>query len=209
MSEQDSNWKYADDIVIESEAIGRARSQSLEFGLTPVSPALGAQLAVFAAASRAANIIEIGTGAGVSGLWLLEGSATSVLTTIDHEPEHLAAAKQAFADAGIPSSRLRLIGGPALDVLTRMNENSYDIVLVDADPAQVIETVEHALRLVRPGGTVLVPHALWQGHVADPAKRDDITTAFRTLVEEIAASSAVVSALSPAGDGLLQLTIRA
>lgn len=208
MSELDSNWKYADQIVVESEAIARARAQSLEFGIEPVSPGLGAQLAVFAAASRAVNIIEIGTGAGVSGLWLLRGSATSVLTTIDNEPEHLTAAKRAFHDAGIPSSRLRLIGGQALDVLTRMNENSYDIVLVDSDPAQVIETVEHALRLVRPGGTVLVPHALWRGRVADPAKRDDVTTAFRTLVEEIAASNAVVSALSPVGDGLLQLTTR-
>ncbi|UCR89049.1 O-methyltransferase [Mycetocola spongiae] len=208
MSEQDSNWQYADQIVVESEGIKRARAQSLEFGIEAVTPGVGAQLAVFAAASRATNIIEIGTGVGVSGLWLLSASATSVLTTIENEAEHLTAAKRSFAEAGIPASRLRLIGGNAQDVLTRMNENSYDIVLVDADPEQVIETVEHALRLVRPGGTVLVPHALWRGRVADPVRRDDITTAFRTLVEEIAASNAVVSALSPVGDGLLQLTTR-
>jgi predicted O-methyltransferase YrrM len=87
-----------------------------------------------------------------------------------------------------------------------MNEASYDVVLVDADPEHVIEYVEHGLRLVRPGGTVLVPHALWRGKVADPTQRDETTGLFRSLVQEISTSDAVVSALSPAGDGLLQIT---
>ena len=206
MSEQDSNWKYADYIVTESEAIAKARAQSLELGIEPLSPAMGAQVAVLAAATGAGNIVEIGTGAGVSGLWLLQSSSRSVLTSIDSEVEHLGYARQAFADARIASNRVRLITGKALDVLPRMNENSYDLVYVDGDPAQVIENVEHGLRLARAGGTVLVPHALWRGRVADPAQRDDVTSAFRTLVQEIASSSAVVSALSPVGDGLLQIT---
>lgn len=206
MSEQDSNWKYADYIVTESEAIAKARAQSLELGIEPLSPAMGAQVAVLAAATSAVNIVEIGTGAGVSGLWLLRSSTRSVLTSIDSEVEHLGYARQAFADARIASNRVRLITGKALDVLPRMNENSYDLVYVDGDPAQVIENVEHGLRLARAGGTVLVPHALWRGRVADPAQRDDVTSAFRTLVQEIASSSAVVSALSPVGDGLLQIT---
>jgi predicted O-methyltransferase YrrM len=206
VSEQDSNWKYADYIVTESEAIAKARAQSLELGIEPLSPAMGAQVAVLAAATNAVNIVEIGTGAGVSGLWLLHSSSRSVLTSIDSEVEHLGYARQAFADARIASNRVRLITGRAFDVLPRMNENSYDVVYVDGDPAQVIENVEHGLRLARTGGTVLVPHALWRGRVADPAQRDDVTSAFRTLVQEIASSTAVVSALSPVGDGLLQIT---
>jgi predicted O-methyltransferase YrrM len=206
VSEQDSNWKYADYIVTEPEAIAKARAQSLELGIEPLSPAMGAQVAVLAAATSAMNIVEIGTGAGVSGLWLLLSSSRSVLTSIDSEVEHLGYARQAFADARIASNRVRLITGKALDVLPRMNENSYDLVYVDGDPSQVIENVEHGLRLARTGGTVLVPHALWRGRVADPAQRDDVTSAFRTLVQEIASSSAVVSALSPVGDGLLQIT---
>jgi predicted O-methyltransferase YrrM len=206
VSEQDSNWKYADYIVTESEAIAKARAQSLELGVEPLSPAMGAQVAVLAAAANAVNIVEIGTGAGVSGLWLLHSSSRSVLTSIDSEVEHLGYARQAFSDARIAANRVRLITGRALDVLPRMNENSYDVVYVDGDPAQVIENVEHGLRLARSRGTVLVPHALWRGRVADPAQRDDITSAFRTLVQEIASSTAVVSALSPVGDGLLQIT---
>jgi len=207
MSEHDSNWKYADEIVAEPEAIAKARQLSLELGIDTISPATGAQCAVIAKATNAANIVEIGTGAGVSGLWLLSPSTRSVLTSIDIEPEHLSYARDAFAGAGIPTNRSRFIAGKALEVLPRMNENSYDIVFVDADPTQLIENVEHGLRLVRPGGTVLVPHALWKGRVADPAQRDEITSSYRTLIHEIASSAAVTSALSPVGDGLLQITV--
>ena len=137
---------------------------------------------------------------------MLTGAPSAALTSIDQEVEFQQSAKRAFADLGIPANRARLIAGRALDVLPRMNEGSYDLVLVDADPAQIIEYVEHALRLVRIGGTVAIPHALWRGRVADPAQRDDTVTDFRTLLTEIAASPAVLSALSLAGDGLLQLT---
>jgi predicted O-methyltransferase YrrM len=81
-------------------------------------------------------------------------------------------------------------------------------VLVDADPQSAIEYVEHGLRLVRAGGSVLVAHALWRDKVADPAQRGDSVTGFRSLLREIAASDAVISALSPVGDGLLQLIKR-
>lgn len=206
MAEKDLSWKFAEEFVVESELIASARAHSLEHGVDPVSPAQGAQLAVLAAATNAKSIIEIGTGFGVSGLWMLTGAPAAALTSIDLEVEFQQAAKRAFADFGIPANRARLIAGRALEVLPRMNEASYDLVLVDADAGPIIEYVEHALRLVRVGGTVLVPHALWRGRVADPAQRDDTVTDFRTLLKETAESPAVLSALSLAGDGLLQLT---
>jgi predicted O-methyltransferase YrrM len=206
VAEKDLSWKFAEEFVVESDAIATARAHSLEHGVDPVSPAQGAQLAVLAAATNARSIIEIGTGFGVSGLWMLTGAPAAALTSIDQEVEFQLSAKRAFADFGIPANRARLIAGRALEVLPRMNEASYDLVLVDADPGPIIEYVEHALRLVRVGGTVVVPHALWRGRVADPAQRDDTVTDFRTLLSEIAVSPAVLSALSLAGDGLLQLT---
>jgi predicted O-methyltransferase YrrM len=206
MSDNDINWKFANDSVVESDVIARARQHSLELGVTPIAPAIGAQAAVIVAAAGAGKLIEIGTGLGVSGLWLLRGARDAELTSIDSEIDHQQNARQFFLEAGQPPARLRLIAGRALDVLPRMNENAYDVVLIDADPGNVIEYVEHGLRLARPGGTVLVPHALWQGKVGNPANRDDVATAFRTLVGEISQSSAVVSALSTVGDGLLQIT---
>ncbi|GAA3628235.1 SAM-dependent O-methyltransferase [Microbacterium awajiense] len=206
MSEQSANQRFAAESTIEPDQIARARAHALEVGADPISAVVGAQCAVLAAASRALNIVEIGTGAGVSGLWLLHGSPRATLTTIDKEPEHLGVARQSFQEAKIPPARARFITGRAAEVLPRMNEASYDIVLVDADPEGVIEYVEHGLRLVRAGGTVLVPRVLASGAVADPVRRDPVTSSYRSLVQETQASPAVLGALSIAGEGLLQLT---
>lgn len=206
MSHNELNWMFANESVRESEIGVKARALSLEHGVDPIALAVGAQMAVIAAATQATNIVEIGTGLGVSGLWLLAGAPEATLTSIDEEFEYHELARPLFLEAGYPSSRVRLITGRAGDVLPRLNENSYDIVVVDGDPKQLVENVEHALRLVRVGGTVLLPHALWRGEVADPAKRTAVAGAFRTVLNEVSSSNAVVVALSPAGDGLLQIT---
>jgi len=205
MSEHDANARFVSETIVEPAPIARARAHAIELGAAPLSPAIGAQCAVLAAASGARSMVEIGTGAGVSGLWLMRGAPQAVLTTIDNEPEHLAAARQAFADAKIPAARARFITGRAADVLPRMNEGSYDIVLIDADAENVIEYVEHGLRLVRTGGLVLVPRVLAGGKVADPAQRGAVTTAYRSLLQETQESPAVLAALSTVGEGLLQL----
>jgi predicted O-methyltransferase YrrM len=206
MSDKLLSWKFAEEFVVERPDIALVRQHSLELGVEPVTPSMGAQLAVIAASSAPKSIVEVGTGIGVSGLWLLSGATDAVLTTIDSELDYQQLARKAFIEADIPANRVRLIGGRASDVLPRMNESSYDLVFVDADPQSVIEYVEHGLRLARRGGTVVVAHALWRGRVADPAQRDDTVANFRLLLNEIAGSDAVISALSPVGDGLLQLT---
>jgi len=206
VSSKESSWKYADDIVVESPQIVAARSHAAEVGVESVAPAIGSQLAVIAAATAAKSIVEIGTGLGVSALWMLKGAPDATITSIDTELEHQQVARAALLEAKVPANRIRLITGRAGDVLPRLNENSYDLVLVDADAASVIEYVEHALRLVRRGGTVLVPHALWKDKVADPVQRGETVGDFRTLITELSASEAVLVALSPAGDGLLQVT---
>jgi len=206
MSEQDANARFAQEVVVEPTHIARARAHALEVGAEPVSPAVGAQIALLSAATAARSIVEIGTGAGVSGLWLLHGAPRAILTTIDKEPEYLGVARQSFQEGRVPASRARFITGRAADVLPRMNEASYDIVLVDADAENVIEYVEHGLRLVRPGGTVLVPRVLGGGRVADPVQRDAATVAYRSLIQETQDSPAVLGALSIVGEGLLQLT---
>ncbi|PPF83262.1 methyltransferase [Subtercola sp. Z020] len=203
---KETNWKYAEDIVTEPAVIADARARAAEEGIDSVSPGIGAQLAVLSGAAAARSIVEIGTGFGVSGLWMFAGAPSATLTSIDTEVDRQQAARAAFTAAGVAANRIRLITGRARDVLPRMNEGSYDLVLVDADPESVIEYVEHGLRLVRVGGTVVVPHALWRDRVADPVQRDDTVADFRTLIGELSQSSAVITALSPIGDGLLQVT---
>ena len=206
MAHNELTWKFINEFDVENEFLQRARSAAIEHGLDPIAPAVGAQMALVAAAANASNIVEIGTGLGLSALWVLEGAPEATLTSIDSEFEYHEQAREIFTAAGYPASRIRLITGKALDVLPRMNENSYDIVVVDGDPEQLVANVEHALRLVRVGGTVLIPHALWNGEVANPANRSKVPAAFRAIITEASEADDVVVALSSAGDGLLQLT---
>lgn len=206
MTHNELTWKFLNEFDVESNTQTKARALSLEHGVNAISPAVGAQLALVTAATNATNIIEVGTGMGLSGLWLLAGAPEATLTSIDPEFEYHEQARELFTEAGYPASRVRLITGKALDVLPRMNENSYDIVLVDGDPTQVAQNVEHALRLVRIGGTVLVPHILQDGDVANPAKRVGVVAGFRSILTEASESENIVVALSAAGDGLMQFT---
>lgn len=208
MAGRELDWKYTEEFLGERDDIALLRQHSAELGIDAVSAATGAQLAFVAAASSPESIVEIGTGLGVSGLWLMSGAPAASFTSIDSEADYQQVAKAALMEAGVAPNRVRLITGKASQVLPRMNHDNYDLVFVDADPESVIEYVEHGIRLAKPGGIVLVAHALWRGKVADPAQREDPVGAFRSLLGTLRESSAVIPALVPVGDGLLQLVKR-
>ena len=125
---------YAEQFIPEDEAAEAARRTGSELGAVPLGTGGGAALRLLAAAVGARHVIEVGTGAGTSGLWLLGGMPEDgVLTSIEIEPEHALRAKRSFAAAGVAVQRTRVITGRALDVLPRMNDASYDLVHIDAD----------------------------------------------------------------------------
>jgi predicted O-methyltransferase YrrM len=170
----------------------------------PIGPAGGATLRVLAAAGAARAVVEVGTGAGVSGLCLLGGMAPDgVLTTVDIEGEHQRAAKEAFGEAGIATTRYRLINGSAAEVLPRLRESAYDLVFVDADKTAYGVYFEQALRLLRPGGVMAFDNALWHDRVADATQRDADTVALRELSRTVRDDRRLLAALLPVGDGLL------
>ena len=173
-------------------------------GVVPIGPGGGAALRFLAAVLDARAVVEIGTGTGVSSLWLLRGMrADGVLTTVDIEAEHQRLAKQSFSEAGVPAQRARTISGSALDVLPRLTDGHYDLVFCDGDKAEYGAYLKEALRLLRPGGVVAFDNALWHDRVADPSQRDEETVAIRELGREIAENDSLVSVLLPVGDGLL------
>jgi len=199
-----ASWAYSEEFVRETEFIEKARVRGDELGCTPMGPGAGAVLRLLAAAANARAVVEVGTGAGVSGLWLLSGMPSDgILTTIDVEAEHQRAARQAYAAAGIAPQRTRVITGRALDVLPRLTDAAYDMVAIDADKAQYPEYVDQALRLLRSGGVVALDSMLWNDKVADPAARDETTTTLRDLGKTLRDNEALVSALLPVGDGIL------
>ncbi|MGH2604777.1 MAG: O-methyltransferase [Dehalococcoidia bacterium] len=168
-----------------------ARGLAAEVGLVPVAPAAGAVLRLLAGANGSRSVVEIGTGTGVSGLWLLRGMRPDgVLTTIDVEAEHQRMARRLFLEAGFPASRTRIITGRALDVLPRLADGAYDLVFVDSDPIEHESCVEAAARLLRPGGVLTLNGALT-----------------RTMTASVAAavrdSPDWSPAMLPVGDGLL------
>ena len=161
-------------------------------------------LGLMASAISARAVVEIGTGTGVASLWLLRGmNPDGILTTIDPEVEHQRAAKVAFAEAGIRTTRTRAISGRPSDVLPRLTDAAYDMVLVGAEPAHYPEYVEQALRLLRPGGVLAVDNALWHDRVPDPARRDETTTTVREVARLLRKDERVRPAMLPSGDGLL------
>ena len=173
-------------------------------GAPPVSPVVGAVLRFIAAAVSARAVVEIGTGCGTSGIWLLRGMRQDgVLTSVDVETEHQRLARRAFTDAGFASNRFRLISGKAADVLPRLTDGGYDLVFCDADKQEYPDYLTAALRLLRPGGVVAFDNALWGGRIADPGQDDPETSAIRQTAEQIREDGRLVPMLLPIGDGLL------
>lgn len=149
-------------------------------------------------------MVEIGTGCGTSGIWLLRGMRPgSVLTSVDIEPEHHRLARAAFTAAGFPAGRYRLITGQALEVLPRLADGAYDLVFCDADKREYPEYLTAALRLLRPGGIVAFDKALWPDAGSSPSHRDQRDTALGELADLVFGDAAMVPVLLPIGGGLL------
>lgn len=203
MIDKIASWKFAEDYVNEPEAIQAARRTAEELGVEALTPAAGNQLALFAAMSKAKSIVEVGTGAGVSGLWLLSASNDSVLTTIDDEPEYQNVARENFKAAGIAANRIRVIAGKGQSVMGNMAESAYDLVFVDVDPSSLELLLAPAAALAKPGGSIIISHALWRDRVPNPALRDDETDALRQAIRNFGDGDGFISSLSMVGDGLL------
>jgi len=205
---------YVEEFLPEDDVLRATRVNAVETGgAEPVTPATGAALRFIAAAIGARAVVEIGTGCGTSGIWLLRGMADGgVLTSVDSEPEHQRLARRAFGEAGFASGRYRLISGRALEVLPRLADGAYDLVFCDADRQEYPDYLIAALRLLRPGGVVAFDDALWRGRVTDDLWRerttvrnpgDPGTAAVRELREQVRADDRLVPLLLPTGQGLL------
>jgi len=192
----------------EDEALTAARSRAVEVGVPAIDPASGAVLRLLTASVGAKTAVELGTGAGVSTLWLLRGlTPDGVLTSVDADGEHQRLAKAALADAGVPSGRVRLIQGRALEVLPRLSEAAYDVVFCDAARSENADYLTAAITLLRPGGLVVFAGALAGGRVAEATARDSETVALRELAKAVRDDERLTAAMIPVGTGLLAATV--
>jgi predicted O-methyltransferase YrrM len=197
-----ARWESPETWVDEDDALQEARAIADDLGCEAVPAATGVALRFLAAALRARSVVEVGTGTGVSGLWLLRGmTRDGVLTSIDPELEHQRSARAAFRAGGFAPARVRLINGRALDVLPRLADGAYDLVFLDGLLEEYPRYLGEAVRLLRPGGVVAMTSVL----LAEQSGEQD-TPEGRALSEVLRAGrddDRLVSLLLPIGEGLL------
>lgn len=203
MTDSELIARFADEYVQNSEDVAYLERAADEHGLTPISAPVGQIIAHIAASSAAEAIIEVGTGVGVTTMRLAEACPSAHITTIDRELDHHVTLRELLPELELDPNRLRLITERAQDVLPKMNEDSYDLVVIDVPASEVESCYRDAVALCRPGGSILIAGVLAGGAVANPADRADDVSSMRSLLRLVAEDDAVDHALIPVAEGLL------
>lgn len=201
---------YCEAFIPEDDVLVKARARGVEVGAKNISPGAGAFLHYLAHLISAQSVVEVGTGSGVGSIWLLRGMIESgTLTSIDSEVEHARISKMAFAEAEISPQRFRLITNPVMDVMSKLTDRAYDLVVLRNEPEDLSFAIDEAHRILRTGGVLAIDNFFGGGKVSDPAQRDPRTIALREAGKSIKlATSTWVSSLLGLGDGLLIATKR-
>jgi len=197
-----SDWLHSQAFIPEDTHLSNAREKSNELGLNPIGQGVGALLKFLASTIDASNVVEIGTGTGVSGLWLFRGmNSAGVLTSIDSDQERQRAAKEIFLEAGIATNKIRLIAGRAIEVVGKLTDNAYDLMFINGDKLEYETLFEQSLRLLRPGGLLVFHNILGDSNTAD-------NEAVRSVSEKIKDDSRLVSVMIPSGSGMIAASYR-
>jgi len=167
-----------------------------------IGPDQGAFMALLVRLTGARRILEIGTFTGYSSTAMaLALPPDGRITCLDVSREWTDIARQAWADAGV-ADRIELRLGPAAETLATLDVDSFDLAFIDADKPGYDGYYQACMRVVRPGGLILIDNVLWSGRVADPDNDDETTRIMRALNEKVAADERVDHVLLPIGDGL-------
>ena len=196
----------------EPPVLARLRAETLEAagdraGMQ-ISPEQGQLMALLVELTGARRMIEIGTFTGYSALvCALAMPADGLLIACDLSTDWTAIARRYWREAGV-DARIDLRIGPALETLDALlgpdaaDAGTFDMAFIDADKTNYGAYYERCLRLIRPGGLILVDNVLWGGSVIDPAKQDEDTRAIRAFNARLHADNRVSMSLVPIGDGL-------
>ena len=181
----------------------QARRNGVEVGTTDPSVAAAGLISFIAGLISAKNIVEIGTGSGVSALALFRGAAEDAsITSIDSDRENTESAREIFEEAGIAAQRFRLINGNIIEVVGKLADANYDLVLVRS-PKDMVDVVQESYRMLKKGGVLIIDCALDSGRVADPTQRDFETIARRDSIKAVKDDSRWRSSVISIGGGVL------
>lgn len=185
-----------------------------------VAPNQGKLLQLLARAIGARRILEIGTHAGYSTLWLaraLPGDAPpGSLVTLEIDP-HRAALARTNLDRASVGATVAIRVGDALDSLDRLRAEGvapFDFVFVDADKQRLAAYLDRCVRLCRPGATIVVDNVVRSGRILDGDSDDASVIGVRRMFDAVAAdlrlaATAVQTVGSKGHDGFLLAVVGA
>lgn len=197
-----NEWNLSQTFISEDTHLLNAREKSKELGFNSIGQGVGALLNFLAATIDASNVVEIGTGTGISGLWLFKGmNSAGVLTSIDSDPEKQRAAKEIFASASIAPNKIRLITGKALEVVDKLTDNAYDLMFINGNKLEYEVLFEQSLRLLRPGGILVFSDILFESNDSDKQ-------AIKIVSDKIRDDARLISVMIPSGSGIIAASYR-
>jgi predicted O-methyltransferase YrrM len=194
---------FAEGFPHEDFFIQQARKNGAEVGALDPSVAAAGLISFIAGLISAKSIAEVGTGSGVGGLAIFRGaSEDSNLTSIDSDRENSEIAREIFQEAGISPQRYRLITGNIIEIVGKLADRNYDMVVIRS-PKDMVDTVQESYRMLRPNGVLIIDGALDSGRVVDPTQRDFETIARRDSVKAVKDDSRWRSSVISIGGGVL------
>ena len=187
--------RYITETLVQPDAaLQAALSAADQAGLPPisVSPAHGKLLLLLARTVRAKRILEIGTLAGYSAIWLAQALPPGgQLITLEAVEQHAAVARKNIERAGL-SALVDVRLGQALDTLPRL-DGPFDLTFIDADKQNNPEYFRWALKLSRPGSLIVVDNVVRDGAIVDAHSRNAAVICVRRLYELIASEPRVAA----------------
>lgn len=223
MYEAEELWRevdryFADRLVAEDEALVHARESSSRTVMpeADVAPNQGAFLALIAQIAGARRVLEFGTLAGYSTIWLARAVGPSgTVITLEIDEATAAVARENFERAGV-ADRVELMVGPAIDSVRGLIDSGtepFDLVFIDADKPSNPQYLEAALRLSKPGTVIICDNVVRNGAVADAQSDDPRVHGTWALVEKLGGDDSIsATALQTVGlkgwDGLVICLVR-
>lgn len=167
-----------------------------------IAPEQAALMQILLMASKVRDVIEVGTLAGYSAIQMARAlPSTGRVRTIELDARNAGFAREWIAKSDV-ADRISVIEGRGMDVLPTFAANSADCAFLDADKNSYPQYLEESLRIVRPGGLILVDNAFAFGQVLDLEPTDKEATAVQRFNEVMARESRIASVIVPIGDGL-------
>jgi predicted O-methyltransferase YrrM len=206
----DTLYPYFKSVAYEEpDVLAELRAATIATGgdaVMQITPEQGAFMAMLVRISGARRIFEIGTFTGYSTLAMaLALPADGRIVASDISGEWTGIGRVHWQKAGV-ADRIQLRLKPGLELIDGMLRDGeagrYDMAFIDADKPNYDGYYEGVLRLLKPGGFMLIDNVLWGGAVANPEKMDSDTAALRALNEKIRSDDRVDLAMVPIGDGV-------